>query len=84
MLQTDDFFKEEHRKTYSQRGAAADAVLTTQPLAFLIRSTIGHERPLDHTLRSLGERKSPRHLAHAHVHTHTKPHTELQNRNGMN
>lgn len=57
-----------NRKTYSQCGAAADAVFTTQPLAFLIRSTTGHERPLDHTLRGLSERKGPRHLAHTHTH----------------
>lgn len=46
----------------SQCGAAADAIFTTQPLAFLIWSTVGQEGPLDHTLRRLSERKCPCHL----------------------
>lgn len=52
--------------TYSQCGAAADVVFTT--LAFLIWSVVSQERPLDHTLRGLCERKSPCHLANAHTH----------------
>lgn len=42
-------------------------VFTAQPLAFLIWSTVGHERPLDDTLRSLGEGKRSRHLANANT-----------------
>jgi len=60
----------EQNKTYSQRGAAADAVLTTQPLALLIRSIVGHERPLDHTLGGLGEGKGPGHLKHTHTNSY--------------
>lgn len=57
--------------TYSQRGTVAEPVLTAQPLAFVVRGAVGHERPLDHTLGGLGERKGPRHLEDkTHTHTH--------------
>ena len=53
-------------KTHGQCGAAAVVVFTTQPLVFLIGGTVGHERPLDHTLWGLGERKSPCDLEHTY------------------
>lgn len=51
------------RKTYSQCGAAARVAVTSQPLVFLVRGAVGHEGPLDHSLRGLCEGKGPRHLS---------------------
>lgn len=56
------FDRQINGKTYCQCGAAANTVFTTQPRAFVIGSTAGHECPLDHTLRGLSERKCSRHL----------------------
>lgn len=52
-----------NRKTYSQCGAAAHVAFTSQPLVFLVRGAVGHEGPLDHSLRGLCEGKGPRHLS---------------------
>lgn len=53
-------------QTHSQRGAAAGVVLAAQPLVLLVRGAVGHEGPLDHSLRGLGEGEGPGHLENTH------------------
>lgn len=58
--------KQVSKQTHSQRGAAAGVVLAAQPLVLLVRGAVGHEGPLDHSLRGLGEGEGPGHLEHTH------------------